>query len=153
MDKKGSGMGLFGKILLVIALVLAVIIFLWAKSFVEEQIQKDGQQIELICENVKFLSGADKSENSLYVQNIGSVPIYTIEIRVEGEGEIKEVPDPPNSQGIAAGQTANFTLPASLEAGNNLIVVPVLLGESREKRDLVPRACDVDYGVQVVIDI
>lgn len=138
-------------LLISMALVLAVIVFLWARSFVGEQIEKDGQSIELVCENVRFTAEAVKSEGLIYLENAGSVPIYTVEIRVEGEGEIREVPSPAG-QNIGAGQTVSFNLPQSISFGETLILVPVLLGESKEQDDLVPRACDVDYGVHVTVN-
>jgi len=134
-------------LLISIALVLAIIIFLWAKNFLPEVIEKDGQSVELVCENVRF--EVEASGSQLVVQNIGNVPIYGIEVRVQGTGEIKEVSEAPGGGTIGNGQTQNFPLPAEVGVGDIIIAVPILLGETTDDR--VPHICDVDYGREAVV--
>ncbi|MBU0761307.1 MAG: hypothetical protein KJ858_06510, partial [Nanoarchaeota archaeon] len=52
-------------LLIAIALVLAVIIFLWARSFIGEGLEKDGRAIDKACENVVFNADASVSEVSI----------------------------------------------------------------------------------------
>ena len=79
MNRKALSPVIATILLVSIALVLALIIFLWAKSFVGDAIEKDGQAVELVCEDVNFK--AEAYGTKLYIENIGNVPLYGVEIR------------------------------------------------------------------------
>ena len=78
VGKKGLSPVIATVLLVSIALVLAVIIFLWARSFVAEQIEKGGRVVEMACEDVKFL--AEAYSGQLMIENVGSVPLFGVEI-------------------------------------------------------------------------
>jgi len=61
MGKKGVSPIIATVLLISIALVLALIIFLWARSFTSEQLQKFDEPVENACENVHFEAEADAS--------------------------------------------------------------------------------------------
>jgi flagellin-like protein len=134
-------------LLIAIALILAVIIFLWAKHFIAESVDKNGQSVELVCEHVSFLSEAYGGQ--LIVENIGEIPIYAVEMRVVGNGEISEIGKTPDGNTIGAGQTANFSLDPEINEGDKVLVIPILLGETSE--ELQPYVCDEDYGVEIEV--
>ncbi|MFH1290896.1 MAG: archaellin/type IV pilin N-terminal domain-containing protein [Nanoarchaeota archaeon] len=148
MKKRGLSPVIATTLLVSVALVLAVIIFMWARSFVEESIEKDGQHIELVCEDVFFV--AEARAGQLFIQNTANVPIYAIEMRIKGEGEIAEIELPEGGGTVGTGETMNFTLPTDASSGKTVVVVPILLGETDE--DKVPHICDIEYGVEAVVE-
>ncbi len=115
----------------------------------EEDITKDGRAVELSCVDVQFLAETQGIEK-LLIENTGNVPIYSVEIKLQGEGEIKEIGNPVGGGTIGAGETGGFNLPAGATLGSTIIVTPVLLGETDE--ELWPYACDSDYSVEVVVE-
>jgi len=150
-EKKRGLSPVMATVLLVgMTVVLATIIFLWATFFIGEAIAKEGQAIELLCDQIKFK--ADAYGGKLYVENTGSVPLYGMEIREKGFfGDIVGVPNFRGSQ-VLAGETVNVDLPGEVEDRDTIIVIPLLLGEvedepSRKKAHV----CDVDYGKEIVV--
>jgi flagellin-like protein len=128
-------------LLVSITLVLAVIVFFWARSFISESVEKNERAIELSCEDVDFF--VEASGGNLSVQNIGSIPIYAIEMRVKGQGEIKEIGKTGST--VGPGETAIFPLPEDANHGDTIIAVPILLGETESDR--VSYVCDAEYGI------
>ena len=68
-------------LLVMLVLVLAAIIFLWAKGFVGEQLQKRGQPIENICKEVSFNAQFVSSGDFIEITNLGNIPIYQFDIK------------------------------------------------------------------------
>lgn len=130
-------------LLVSITLILAVIVFFWARSFVGETIEKNERAIELSCEEVDFFIEA--YDGQLAVKNIGSVPIYGVEMRLKGAGEIKEIGQ--TGDDIGPGESAIFILPPEAVNGDTIIAVPILLGETQGGEEQVAFVCDADYGI------
>jgi len=70
-------------LLVMIAIVLALIILLWARGFIKETLMKFGEPIERACEQVNLQVSISGSE--LSVINQGSVPVYKLAVRIEGK--------------------------------------------------------------------
>lgn len=94
VQKRGISPVIATMLLVSIALVLAIIIFLWARAFLTERIQKDmgggPELIESFCKDVNFEAEAfseDKSQSYVNgrtfvrIVNRGNVPIHALEIR------------------------------------------------------------------------
>ncbi len=148
MIRKKSGLSpvVATTLLVSVALVLAIIIFLWARSFVAEQVEKNGQAIETLCEDVSFV--AEAHDGRLWIENTGTIPIYSVEMRLKGEADIKEIGTVTGGT-IGAGQTGSFPLPSAATVGDTVIAIPILLGETETER--VPKVCDEDYGIEAVV--
>jgi flagellin-like protein len=128
--KRGLSPVIATTLLVSIALVLAMIIFIWARSFIGEALQKDlgggPEIIDTACSELSFV--AETSSGYLTIENTGNVPIYGVEIKkvALGSVESKEI----LSQGtIANGESAQVALSASV--GDELNVVPVIIGQSQ----------------------
>ncbi len=147
-DKRGLSPVIATMLLVALTLVLATIIFFWARSFIGEAIQKNGREISSSCESVAFRIEANTSK--IAVENIGSIPIHAVEIKEKKiAGEIVEIDDFANL-GLSAGQTKNVDTPVGLTSGNNIIVTPILLGEDATKKKAY--VCDTSkYGVETSI--
>ena len=137
-------------LLVSLALVLAVIVFLWAKAFIPEAIEKEGRAIELSCEEVSFNAEAFVSDNQISVENTGQIPIYGIEVRKKQFlGEISQAEPFPNSN-ILAGESAPVDLPSGVGVGDKLVLVPSLLGVNNEgEHKSYP--CGTDYGIEIEV--
>ncbi|MEK6928913.1 MAG: archaellin/type IV pilin N-terminal domain-containing protein [Nanoarchaeota archaeon] len=152
MQKKGLSPVIATMLLLLITVVLAIIILIWARSFIAEKTQKDlgsgPEAIELLCDDIKFESDVIVKQGSVSVAvvNKGSIPIYAIELRKKSRGfvEIIGVAEHP-SMAIKSGNDATLKIETDkLIIGDNVIVVPVLLGESGKTKKAY--TCNEDYG-------
>ncbi len=146
IEKRGLSPVIATVLLISLALILAVIIFLWAKGFVKEKAQKFGEAVELACDDIDFV--AEVATNGFVkVNNVGNVPLYKIEIRKinKGFGIVKSLGTaefgdgiPKGSAKISSGQVD------SVMAEDNLIAVPIILGETESYKK--PYTCAEEFG-------
>ncbi len=157
LKKRGLSPVIATMLLVALALVLAIIVFLWARSFVGETIQKQGREIEQSCEEVSFraeafASGVDSGK--LSVVNIGTIPLYGVEVRKKQViGEISQVETFQNNM-VLSGETGEISIAQFITDGeiaecDELIVVPVLLGETEQYKKAY--VCDKDYSVEIIV--
>src|SRR3989338_2982621 len=73
-------------LLISITLILAAIIFIWARSVVKEKTEKFGEPIENFCQEVNFEAEADSS--SVFIINRGNVGLYGVDVRKRSSGGI-----------------------------------------------------------------
>lgn len=94
MEKRGLSPVIATALLLTLTIILASIVFLWAKGFISEQILKFNQPVELQCEKVEWKVNVLKSSlgYQLEISNRGSIPIYafTISRYLLGESETEQ---------------------------------------------------------------
>ena len=147
--KRGLSPVIATMLLISLAMVLAVIIFFWARSFIGESISKQGSAIDLLCDDVKFRADANFDSKKINVENIGDISIYGIEVRKEGFGEITAVSTINGADTITGGQTKTFDLPDGINSGDKVLLVPTLLGEANGGTKA--HTCSKDYGVEVVV--
>lgn len=145
LTKRGLSPVLATTLLVSITLVLAVIIFFWARTFIGESVEKAGSSIDNSCDLVDY--SIDPRGGQLYVTNVGAVPIYALEMRVKEIGEIKDIGQVGGT--IANGQSANWSLPEGTYPGDTIITVPILLGETSNGK--VAHVCDADYKREAVV--
>jgi flagellin-like protein len=135
-------------LLVAIAIILAVIIFLWARNFLEESITKNDRKVEQSCEDVVFK--AEAYNNRLYVENTGTVPIYRVELQLKQVfGDITQIPDWEGT-GIRQGETADSALPPEATPTDTIVVMPILLGETDTRKK--PHPCGESYGVEIEVE-
>ena len=153
--KKGLSPVIATVLLVAITLVLAIIVFLWARSFVGESIQKEGRDIDQSCGETGFRAEVIRvsdSEATLFIENTGRVPLFGAEIRKKQViGEIKKVETFQNKN-VYSGETGEIDLSDianDLNIGDSVIIVPVLLGETEQAKKAY--VCDKDYGVETVV--
>lgn len=133
MKKKGLSPVIASVLLIALVLVLAVIVFMWARNFVSERIEKFGAPIEQACGEVAF--DVEIFEDEVYggegkkieIANRGSVPIHNFEIKqIDGRGnsdsDFFKIP-------VYAGKSIREGI--NLEGDTEeVIVYPTLLGSS-----------------------
>jgi len=141
-DKKALSPIVTTVLLVLLAIVLATIVLLWARGFIKEPVSKfspslgEDRPIAEVCGE----SGvqASISGNQIQVTNIQSVPIYKLGIRITGQGEstlnYAEV-------NLTAGGSVLVNPGADITAGTPKVeVIPVLLGVG-EKGDYKEYNC------------
>ncbi len=112
--KRGISPVIATMLLISIALLLAVIIFLWAKAFLDERIQKDlgggPEPIESFCKDVniaaeafttdkvtqcaRILEPGDQTTGGcsyVRVVNRGNIPVHGLEVREKASNAVKSV--------------------------------------------------------------
>jgi len=148
--KKGLSPVIATVLLVLIGLVLAIIIFFWAKSFIGESLEKDGRAIDKSCENLRFTAEAISGQSGgIWIVNTGNVPIYGIEILKVGESEQSKVAESFPST-IGAGETSPvIDLPSGVNSGDDLLIVPILLGKIGTRT--ATHTCDEDYGERITV--
>lgn len=138
-------------LLIAIVIILAVIIFLWARGFVSERAQKFGRAVELSCQDVNFEPGIflsqveDPPVHYLDIINRGDIPLYGFEVKELGTGTliVKKV----LTETVTVGNSVSISLGEQLTSGTNLIIVPIILGESDSGK--VAHTCPDQLGFAV----
>ena len=146
MKKKGVSPVIATVLLIGIVIILAAIIFLWARGFVAEKAQKFERAVELSCANVNFR--ADVFGNDLDIINDGNVPIYGINVKIIGEGRVlvKEILD--STIGLGESKRIDLTGEIGTEV-TELLIVPIILGETGSGK--VSHECADQYGFAVAV--
>jgi flagellin-like protein len=127
MNKKAISPVIATVLLISLVVVLASIIFLWARAFIPETIQKFGSPIADSCASVVF--EASYSNGVVTIQNNGNVPIYSIQVGIKKGFSVEYSEVTPAT--IVTGGTGDYDVSgASIETDDELIIVPVLLGKT-----------------------
>lgn len=139
MDKKGLSPVVATVLLIGLVLVLSLIIFLWAKYFLPEQVEKFGSPIKDSCKDVNFEIAF--ANDVVSIQNKGNIPIYGVEIgKKTGFGSMEYSNYTGGSYTTRIGETNSFDFAAS--AGEQVVVVPVLLGETTDTKERKAYVCE-----------
>lgn len=149
-SKRGLSPVIATLLLIGLALTLAVIIFLWARLFVGEQLTKGNSVIDNSCDAVHF--DASASGNSLTLTNTGDIALYGVELREVSTGTIRAVQSLEGSV-LLKGETQQLDISGALQnvqTPTTLRVVPILLGETSagQKKSHV---CNPNTGVDVSV--
>jgi hypothetical protein len=152
MEKRGISPVIATVLLISISLILATIIFLWARGFVTEKTQKFETAIEFACDDIVFSAEVDTGSNEVFINNKGNVPLYGIEIRERSLGSVKNV-------GVFEGGTITVGDGAKIPfadlggfspvTNSNVIVVPIILGESGDSKK--SHVCEEEFGELVTV--
>src|SRR3989344_5591833 len=133
-SKKGLSPVVATALLILIGVALAAIIFLWARSFVAEKLQKDvgggSEAIELLCDDLRFDAEAvlvAQTNLDVSIVNRGNIPIYGAEARRESIGASKIVGVAVSELGIKSGEdyVLKITPQINVQKGDNVTIVPV----------------------------
>ena len=151
MNRRGLSPVIASVLLIALVLVLAAIIFMWARGFISEQIEKFGTPIEDLCGSVDFdveiiEGGVLGIGYDFEIANRGNVPIFKFDIKEikGGESEIQQFPIP-----LDEGESVRR--PVSLDSDTEKIVIyPVLIGNIRGKSINKVFTCS-EYGKSMVI--
>lgn len=118
LSKKGISPIVATVLLVVVAIALFLLIFLWIKSFQKEVITKYGTPIETVCMNLRY--DVTKSGTTVQINNLGSTTIYKVKVYVDGS--LNSIITTP----ILPAESGQTTLTGSCT--KNIKVIPVLAG-------------------------
>lgn len=139
MNKKSISPVIATVLLIAIVIVLAMIIFLWARGFISETIMKKGENVEQACNKINLEVAYEGEE--LQITNKGNIPVYRFEARGSSEG-ITEKIELAEDVGLAIGQSASF----DVSGYDSIEVFPVILGDKPGKKAYI---CKNSFGVAV----
>jgi flagellin-like protein len=149
-DKRGISPVIATVLLITIALALAAIIFVWAKTFFAEKITKDGSDIEMSCDQV-MITG-EISTTTLRIENQGNIALYGVRIdKVEG-GSVRELKTI-TPKVVIGGRSVDIPLSSQgvdLSEGDSVVVIPIILGEN-SKEERKEFACGSSTGLELEV--
>lgn len=147
-------------LLVAIAVVLAIIILLWARGFLKEKTQKFNEPIENSCERVIFEAEAYQNSDNPYIDvvNKGSIPIHGFEILKKETGKVSNLGAFVFSAGggsdnsvLYGGENGRLSISStSIATGDTLELAPILIGEKGS--EYVSFACDKKYGQEIKVN-
>lgn len=152
MKKKGLSPVIASVLLVFLVLMLAAIIFLWARGFFSEQLEKGGESVDNQCSKVQFAveptaSYSGGSSIELDFANLGDIDMYGVSIKEIGGGE-----ESSNFWALNLGHGLGERLIVDLQNTNlqEIIVYPVLLGKVKGGDENKPFTC-VDNEKRIVL--
>ena len=128
MKKKGVSPVIATVLLVGMVIALALIVFIWMRSFSQETITKfEDENIELACGRVNLI--AEDLGSKISFSNIGDIAIYDVRVKVSDAGgqdteEMRSFGWP--SIGLNPGDSTQV----SYTPGDTTTVTPILLGNS-----------------------
>ena len=156
MKRKGLSPVIATVLLIAMVVVIALIIFLWFRGLVGEAITKFGEKnIKLVCDDVRFQ--ASYAAGTLSISNTGTVPIYSINLRIVRPGSYTTEdlrvpqtfvdinwPDLGLNQGEAFAADIGGQLPSDT---NEMVLVPILVGKSKQGEET--HICEDRHGYKI----
>lgn len=158
MKKRRKGLSpVIATVLLVtMVIVIALIVFLWIRGMTQEAITKFGNQnIQLVCGQVAF--EASYTGGTLYITNIGNVPIFGMNVKFVSEGshttkDLRTASTEWPRIGLNQGGTFSDDKfgESFITDENEIVLIPVLIGDSASGRKTY--VCDENqYGYQITL--
>jgi flagellin-like protein len=158
IKKKGISPVIATLLLVLLAVILALVIFIWARAVITEKVQKDMglgyQNIEGFCKDITF--NADvvyiNSNLNITLENTQNIPIYGVKILKISEGSRKTLGEATygsNINSVKAGQTKDFSLETTdVAVGDKVLLVPILLGVAKNDVNIKKQyTCNEEFGV------
>ena len=145
-EKKGLSPVIATVLLVALAIVLALIVFLWARSFVAESLTKSGEAVELRCKETGFDAEYD---GALKIINRKDIPLYEMNVQKVKAGSVSKGVNLnfDGKQTIANGESASVDV-GDVTGSDTLIVTPVILGQN-DAGTKKAYTCSSDYSVTV----
>ncbi len=161
MQKKGVSPIIATVLLILITIIIAVIILLWARSFIGESIEKsyggETEPIDHFCSQLDFVADvaidpANSKRLLIDITNRKDVPIYGIEVKkVSGSSKVKVgALAVASDQAVTSGETERISVvgTSAFFAGQKFTITPALLGEVESGAYRKFYICDDKFGVQ-----
>ena len=141
-NKRGVSPVIATVLLIVLAIVLVGIVFLWMSSFVAEQLEKQGKPTEQVCNDVEFAIEAEYDTIGrtigLQVVNRGNVNIYGFDINFVGtkDSSMKSF-----KFNVPVGEASDLQVIPIVTDVKKVVLYPMLLGSVKGKKVNKPVTC------------
>ncbi len=145
VKKRGLAPVVASVLMVLLVLVLAIIIFLWARGFIGEQVEKFGKPIEEYCDQVAF--EVSVYDNELEIRNTGDVDVKHLDIKKirGGDSEMETF----NFQADAGESISGFMdfkmSDGRMPEDGGVIIYPALIGSIRGEGSKSIFTC-MDHG-------
>jgi len=136
MKKKGLSQIVATVLLISVSLILAILIFTWAKSFIF------ALSPPVDCNEIKFR--AEISDNNLNIVNIGPKEINGFVIKSRQTGEIQILEE--ISHTVAPGKTETITLTESYSQ-EEILIIPIITTETIDSE--TQSTCPDQFGFEI----
>jgi len=143
--KRGISPVIATVLLVLIAIVLAAIIFVWARAFFVEKVTKFGSDAEQACNDVRFQGSIAAGKMSIV--NQGNTALYGIKIIKVSDGSTSEVQTVVKT--VTAGQSVTTDASSGLQLGDKVLLIPVILGQTSSGNTAY--ACASSLGVSATV--
>ena len=132
--KRGLSPVIASVLMIMLVLVLAAMIFLWARGFISEQIEKFGKPVEDLCADVNFKVLKVDDGHALEILNKGNIDIWYFNLKMfDDSGNSKMTKfDVRVDAGKAIKQEVALVMADETEP-EKIIIYPALLGSVRGK--------------------
>jgi len=145
--KRGLSPVIATVLLVSLAIILGLIIFLWARSYYSENGVKFGRNIEGVCNDVSF-DVTKSGDNTLQITNRGNVPLYGVKLEkrqtLGTKNKLFTFTEANRASAIQPGNDYALTIPSTdsffISGSDTLIAYPVILGEFGNLRK--PYVCE-----------
>ena len=133
-NKRGISPVITTAFLIAMVLILAALIFMWARQFIEDKIEKDGRPIDNVCAEVDFDAQWDSLNNEIILSNNANIPIYAVNIKQVKPGESKITKQTIDMK-VGDSKKISFAIDTDTES---LIIIPILMGNVGENPEEYP---------------
>jgi flagellin-like protein len=140
-------------LLVALVLVMALIIFLWARGFLTEQLQKNGVEIATVCDQVNYEAELVSTTNGyeLKIANNGNIPIYQFEAKVmdtSGNAETVSWAHP-----VDVGEVINAQLSSATDLGSALSIdiYPLIATDLQSGSSQIKVYSCVDFAREITL--
>ena len=145
--KRGVSPVIASMLMILLVLVLAIIIFLWARGFIGEHIEKFGKPIESSCAAINF--EVARYDNELEILNRGNIDIRNFNVkRIRGGNSEVSLLALSADAGASVRGFINLEM-SDGEMPEDIIVYPVLIGSVRGESKNSIFTCN-DAGVKIL---
>jgi flagellin-like protein len=143
--KRGISPVITTVLLVLIAIVLAAIIILWARGFIKEKTMKFEEPIERSCEKIDI--EASFSNSVVSIVNKADISIYRIDARVYSEGSAEIIKG--TTENIYPGFSGELEFESALSGDNIEQLIPVLLGKKEKSEQTQEFSCLKQYWISI----
>jgi flagellin-like protein len=141
-------------LLIALTIVITAIVFLWFRGMVQEGVLKFDKNIQLSCGDVDFET--HYSSGTLEISNLGSIAIYTVNLKMTSPDGSYKTKDIKNlnaganwpKTGLLEGGTFSGNIGTDVGTANQITVLPVLIGTSGSGKKTF--LCGGEYGKQAL---
>ena len=154
MKKRGLSPVVATVLLIALVVVIGLLIVLWMRGMTKEAVTKfDGENIELICEDVDF--DASYSAGTLSISNTeGNVPIFDLQIKIQEGSSYKTVNardygDEWPGTGLNQGGIASLDISDATGEASKLTLIPILRG-SVQSGGQKNHVCEKSSSIKII---
>ena len=131
-------------LLVLIAIILAVLILLWARGFIKEKVMKFDEPIERSCEKVNIQASLN-SDGTISLVNNGDISLYRLDASILSGGSSTILHS--QKKNIGPGYSGIVSYDSALSG--EILLVPVLLGQAETSGEKQEYQCPSQYWKQL----